>query len=819
MEFVEGETLDQLMKRSGRLEVKLALEITTQVGAGLAAIHKQRLVHRDIKPSNIMVGLEKEGGVTAKIIDLGLAKAVDQSPSQVAISTPGGFAGTPEFASPEQLAGVNIDIRSDLYSLGITLWDMLTGRTPFQGTQAEVMHDHLHAPVPLDQLKGFPQPLTVLLQVLLQKDAAQRFQSPAELLKAIPKVTDAIDRGRSILPQSLRQLSSQPPNVRQKPAKYWAKRLVWPAIALLFAVGLIVVSNAFFSVRRPAATAPSLSTSSINAPEKSIAVLPFENISANKDDAYFADGVQEEILNNLAKVAQLKVISRTSVMQYRANSKPDLRQIASDLGVANVLEGTVRRNGNQVRVSTELVDARNDNTIWADSYDRDLTDIFAIQSEIAQKVASKLNARLSLEERKDIEEKPTNNLEAYDLYLQAKQLLNSIVTWSSTKETYSRAIGLLEDAIQKDHQFALAYCLIAKAHDYAYSERVDLTKERRALGDAAVNEALRLRSDLGEVHLAAARHLFFCYLDAERARVHIAIAAQTLSNNADLLHVTAMISRCQGQWEASIADLEKAAILDPRDPDLIGTLAYTYMCLRRYRDTERTLDRLIELEPEQAGVFSFWKALFSFDETADLKRTRAAYEALPPSVKDDLEVTFFRIWLAICGRDFVAAKEILRECPNEELLFFGVLVPRGIAALWIEFAEGNHPTEEQFGVAREQLSQKVEAGPADATTMAALALTDVALGRKEESILEGRRALGMQPISEDAFGGPTIATNVALAYVWANRPDLAFEQLDIVIRLPNPRLTYGDLKTNPGWDPLRKDPRFEKLLADLAPKH
>jgi tetratricopeptide (TPR) repeat protein len=424
---------------------------------------------------------------------------------------------------------------------------------------------------------------------------------------------------------------------------------------------------------------------------------------------------------------------------------------------------------------------------------------------------------LSPEERKGIEEKPTNNLEAYDLYLQAKQLLNSVVMWGGIKETYSKAISLLEEATQKDQQFALAYCLIAKAHDYIYWYRTDRTPERRALGDAAVNEALRLRPDLAEVHLAAARHLLFCYGDGERARVQTAIAAQTLSNSPDLLHLTALIDRVQGRWEKSTADLQKAAILDPRDPDLIETLAWNYFCLRRYRDAERILDRLIELEPEQP-FFPLSKARFGFDEKADVKGARAAYEALSSSMKDDPEVTFFRLWLAMCARDFAAAEEIVGESPNEELFFFQAFVPRQVWTVWLELVQGNHPTTEQFGAVREQLYRKVEANPADPFLMTALALVDVAVGRKEESIQEGRRAMQMLPISEDAFDGPSIAAYVALVFAWANRPDLAFEQLDIVIRLPNLRLTYGDLATNPGWDPLRKDPRFDKLLAELAPK-
>ena len=303
---------------------------------------------------------------------------------------------------------------------------------------------------------------------------------------------------------------------------------------------------------------------------RTIAVLPFESLSENKKDTYFADGVQDEILSNLAKVSRLKVISRTSVMTYRPGTNRDLRSIADALGVANVIEGTVRRDGNRIRLTSRLVDARTDEIVWSETYDRDLTDIFAIQSEIAQTVASRLSAQLSPGERKDIEEKPTNNLEAYDLYLQAKQLLgpNSVVVlWGTEKQTFSKAITILEEATQKDRKFALAYCMIAKAHDYLYLDWADRTPERRVLGDAAVNEALRLRPDLSEVHLTIASHLYTCYRDFERTRVQIAIAAQGLSNNPDLLRLTALLDRVQGRWEKSTAGLNRAAALDPRNPD------------------------------------------------------------------------------------------------------------------------------------------------------------------------------------------------------------------------------------------------------------
>jgi serine/threonine protein kinase/RNA polymerase subunit RPABC4/transcription elongation factor Spt4 len=815
MELVDGESLEALIRRSGCLETDLALKIVEQVASGLAAIEKQHLVHRDIKPSNIMVSSQGGKFETVKIIDLGLAKGVAEENS---LSTLGVFIGTPAYAGPEQFAGIPTDIRSDLYSLGVTLWEMLSGKLPFSGTAAELMYQHQHAEPPTQKLRNIPAPVIALLQLLLAKDPNQRFQTPAQLQQALTKVREATGSGLRLTVDELRASGDQVAvsfSTEEKP-KRRAGRWVM-TVGLSFA-GILIVwfflsgHGGFVFNQRATDAVPT---------EKSIAVLPFDNISANKDDAYFADGVQDQILNDLAKIAQLKVISRTSVMQYRGDNKRDLRQIASALGVANVLEGTVRRDGNHVRVSTELVDARNDNTIWADSYDRDWTDIFATQSEIAQQVASRLSAQLSPEERKSIEEKPTNNLEAYDLYLQAKHLVSaasSVGLLGSEKKTLNKAISLLEEATQKDRKFALAYCMIARAHDDLYFDRIEHTPERRALGDAAVNEAVRIRPDLPEVHLALAAHLYTCYRDFERARVQVAIAAQALPNNPDLLRLTAEIDQVQGHWEKATTGLEKAATLDPRNPDVLGDLADHYMYLRRYHDYQRILDRLIELAPDQPAN-RLCKALGSFFGKADLGDAVAAYEAVWPSIKDDLGEIPWRVHLAMCARDFATAEDILSKTSSEEIFFFGASVPRRIWVLWLELIKGNHPTIEQFGAAREQLYRKVEADPTDPFLLSSLALADVALGRKEEAVQEGQRAMGMRPVSEDGKDGPMIAMKAVLVYVWANQPDLAFEQLNILIQVPRPGncLNYGDLKTNPGWDPLRKDPRFDKLLAELEP--
>ena len=594
--------------------------------------------------------------------------------------------------------------------------------------------------------------------------------------------------------------------------------MVWPVITLFLLGGVILVLTVWMSAERAKKT--SLVGANLSVSAKSIAVLPFESLSENKTDTYFADGVQDEILNNLAKIAQLKVISRTSVMQYRADTKRDLRQIAAALGVANVLEGTVRREGNHVRVSTELINASNDNTVWADSYDRDLTNIFAIQSEIAQIVASKLSAQLSPKELKIIEEKPTNDLEAYDFYLQSKQLIarvSAISLPSTEQESLSKAIQLLAEATQRDPNFALGYCLVAKAHDLLYSDLLDHTPERRALGDAAVNDALRLRPDLSEAHLAAAFHRYACYQDFEGARFQIAIAAQSLSNSSDLLELMAMIDQVQGRWEEATIGLEKAVSLDPRNPELLESLADHYSNLRRFRDSDRIRDRLIELEPDQP-LFSLNKADAAFYEKGDLKSVRAVYDALPSSMKDDLQIRNQRYYYAMCDRDFKTAREIVDTSPNEEIFFSFVTVSRQCLDIWLEMIQGNRPRMEEFRVTREQLSQKIDADSTNALLLSVGACVDIALGRKEEAISEAKRAIEMLPISKDAMIGPLLVKNLALVYAWADERNLAFEQINTLVKIPNNGfLNYGDLKFGPSWDPLRHDPRFDKLLAELAP--
>jgi len=814
MEFVEGETLAALIRRSGRLETDLTLEIVEQIAAGLAAIEKQHLVHRDIKPSNIMVSLQVGKLESVKIIDLGLAKGVAEENT---LSTVGAFIGTPAYASPEQFAGIATDIRSDLYSLGVTLWEMLSGKLPFGGSAAELMYHHQHAELPIEKLKNVPAPVITFLQVLLAKDPNQRFQSPAQLQKALTKVRAAIGSGLSLTEHQLRSAGDElTENVAKgKSSKETVRWLL--GAGLCFAVAL----TAWFFLSGHAGSLSNLRIKEAIPTEKSIAVLPFENISANKDDAYFADGVQDEILNNLAKIAQLKVISRTSVMQYRGDNKRDLRQIAGALGVANVLEGTVRRDGKLVRVSTELIEARNDRTIWADSYDRDLTDIFAIQSDIAKTVAAKLSARLSPEEKKGIEEKPTENLEAYDLYLQAKQQLRTAEFWNGQRDDFIKALTLLQEATRKDPGFALAYCSMAEAHDALYLFRFDRTAQRRALGAAAANEALRLGPNLPEAHLAVALHLIVGDEDYEKARGQIAMAEKASPNNPYVFWFRASIDSRQGRWQESARNLEKAAILEPRYPKLLLDLENSYLVLRRFREAEQMADRLIELKPDDPDLRISKAYKFLFGEKADLKNFLAVFATVPASLEDRIDIVSYRIYAALDARDWTRAKEILSHSANEEFsnpFYSNGDVPRGCIEIWLARLQQDIPlTELRFTAARDQLKRKVEQNPQEPGLLSTLGIIDAALGRKQDAIQEASHATEILPISKDAETGPGLVTNLAIVYAWTNEPELAFQELTISV---NNRVSifYGELKLDPAWDPLRKDPRFDKLLAELAPR-
>jgi serine/threonine protein kinase/tetratricopeptide (TPR) repeat protein len=827
MEFVAGESLEILIQRLGRLRVADALTILACAGGGLEGIWKQNLIHRDIKPANIMVTTEEEQIVNAKLIDLGLAKSGVEGGASSEVSAVGTFAGTVEYASPEQFAGLSGDIRSDLYSLGIAFWEMLTGELPFSGTASELLYCHQRKSLPTEKLARLPQPVVALLEALLAKDPVERFQNPSQLLRAIPNVIEAIGSGKRLTAHRLRSsgndlvLSPTLPIEKDKsrkagPSRAQKGRWTVPVIA----GGLLLIGLAWFLESR---------TSFLNLPsgtgigpsDQSIAVLPFESLGSKQEDSYFVDGIQEEILSSLARVTQLKVISPRSVRQYRTEAKRDLRQIAQTLGVTNVLKGTVQRNGDKIRLAAELIDVPGNRVIWAGSYDRDQTDIFAIQTEIAQAIASKLNASLSPDEQQRIAEKPTDSIKAYDLYLKAKLIVDeAVIKWDTEalERPLREAVNLLERAVELDPNFALAYCASAIAHDFIYM-LYEHTPERRALADAALNKALRLRRDLPEVHLTYAKHLHWAYSDYEAARIQLAVARSGLPNDSRIFALEADIDRHEGKFDKSIQEFSNALVRDPLNENLISNLALCYGYVRQYQASEQMFHRLAELAPDLSMINVQKAVVVDFNERGDTGAVEAALARLPGSQADDREALSLRLAIAITREEWQQAKELIERLGGDDEGEFGygnVPVPVSCYSILVAVLR-REPPSSSFAETREELNKRVQQELASAGLLSTLALIDALLGDKGKANPEAERAVELTPVSKDAMHGPEILMNVAAVHVWTGELEKAFAELSSLAKMPK-GISYGELKCDQYWAPVRSDPRYEKILAQLAPK-
>jgi TolB-like protein/Flp pilus assembly protein TadD len=543
-------------------------------------------------------------------------------------------------------------------------------------------------------------------------------------------------------------------------------------------------------------------------PDKSIAVLPFENLSADPENAFFADGVQDEILNDLAKIADLKVISRTSVMQYKSGMKRNVREIANELGVAHVVEGSVQRVANRVRVSAQLIDAKSDTHSWANSYDRPLDDVFAIQADIAKAIAGQLQAKLSPAEKTAIEKPPTTNLIAYDRYLRAQKLLAQQTT-QHPRDIYEIA-RLLDQAVANDPTFLLAYCELARTHAYLYFLGIDHTPARVALAEKARDTALGLGPERGEPHLAAAWVAYWCYKDYETALAEVDIARHRLPNNASVFEINGTITRRQGHWDECIKNYERAIELDPRNPLLLGSAGYTYEYERRFPEAVAYWDRAVALATDDPTV-AVLRARIDFESRAD---TQPRYEAVQttlakdPSVVDRIADQWFDV--ALCRRDAAEMASALASLPPEGTYGVPRSFDEGLAA-----RVRNDPTgaEKAFTAARAEMEKIVREQPDYAQALSTLGMIDAALGHKEDALREGRRSVELLPLTKDAMTGADLLTNLAIIYAWVGEKDLAIKQLQEVLQVPGPAC-YGRLRLDPSWDPLRGDPRFEKLVEE-----
>jgi TolB-like protein/class 3 adenylate cyclase/Tfp pilus assembly protein PilF len=588
-------------------------------------------------------------------------------------------------------------------------------------------------------------------------------------------------------------------------------------IVVTIALLLLLGAAASFWLIAHRATKPVVSSNTSAMPPKSIAVLPFENLSEEKENAFFTDGVQNEILTDLAKIEDLKVISRTSVLIYKAGAARNLREIGQQLGVAHVLEGSVQRAGGKVRVNAQLIDARTDKHLWAKTYDRELADVFAIETEVAQAIANELQAKLSPGERALIEQIPTQNLAAYDLYVRAVPLVDGAAFSSTQDKDLLQAVDLLNQALALDPAFLLADCWLARAHDSIYFlKQIDHTPARLALAKSAIDAAFRLQANSGEAHLAMAWHLYWGYFDYDHARVEVDLAARTLPNNPIVYQLRGLMDRRQGRWTEAVRNLERASELDPRNENSLITLITTYEMVQDYDGQRKALDRWQLFRPNDLRL-RLGRAEIERDQRADLRLWRDELQKVmaenPAAVA---EFRGARFYLAMLERDFNTAASIAAEFPEKDVFDDGTQLGRdfykGVVARLRGDAEA---AKSALTSARLQQEQLVRAQPEDGQVLCGLAMIDGELKRKEEALSEGKKAVDL--MAKYFFEQPEVIARFAIVCAQLGERDLAIEQLDLVANKPNGP-TYGWLRLSPFLDPLRGDPRFEKMVASLAPK-
>jgi serine/threonine protein kinase/Tfp pilus assembly protein PilF len=787
MKYAAGGSL-QKAAPALRSEPRQCVQLLAKVARAVQYAHEHGILHRDLKPGNILL----DGRGEPLVSDFGLAKWLDTNTDLTQTLT---IFGTPGYIAPEQANGAREELApaADVYSLGAILFYLLSGRPPFLGENALAVIQQAGektAPKLRSLAPGLDRDLETICGRCLERDAPSRYRSAGDLAADLERWLE----GGPIMARRV----SLP--VR---AWRWSRRNPTLAAAtggtLCFAMAAAFL---WFTHNRPPSLPPA---------PKSIAVLPFENLS-NAENSYFTQGMHDEILHDLANVADLKVISRTSVMDYRPDKTRNLRQIANALHVAYVLEGSVRRNAERVRVHARLIDARSDTQIWAEQYNRNLTDAFAMQGEIAMAIAKQLQARLSPTEKSAIQRHPTDDLVAFDLYTRAQSLLMKRVN----NNQLNQAVELLNQAVAHDPLFFRAFCQLASTNDLLYFLGYDHTPARLAAAEAALARALQLRPEAGEVHLARAQNLYHGYLDYDGALAELAVARQSLPNSPRVFELQGFVERRRNQWESSTKNIERALELDPHNYYTLQQLAITYGVVRRYAEEAAVLDRALAIAPDnidirvtRAFVDFHWKA-----DTRALHKTLAEIRAANPAAVGDIAGDWFSC--AMAERDPVAAKAAL-DGMTSPLSDYKVHLSRPVLeALLARMRNEEQETLAAFRVARIDQEKIIQAQPNYGPPLCVLGLIDAGLGRKEDALREARRAVELVPVEKDALTAPQMNAYQAMIAAWLGEKDLAFQQLEIAIRPPS-TISYGQLKLLPVWDPLRGDPRFEKIVASLAP--
>jgi len=786
MPYVEGESLRDRLTREKQLPLDDALQIAREVADALSYAHSRGVIHRDIKPENILL----ESG-HAVVADFGIARAVGSAATEKLTQT-GIAVGTPVYMSPEQAAGSKeLDGRSDLYSLGCVLYEMLAGQPPFTGPTLEsLVYQHLviEPPNVTNIRPAVPASVAAALQRALAKTPADRFNPVALFAEALSGRAAAAGTTVPTAPGAV------------IPTKRSRRRLALLGLAALVVVAGVVAVGLWL---RPSA-------SGSRHPRTAIAVLPFENLSAEGPNAYFAPGLHDELLTQLSKVAALTVISRTSVMGY-AGTKTPLKRIASELGVGSVMEGSVQVVGRRLRVNVQLIDASTDAHLWAEHYDRTLEDAFAIQSDLAQKIVAAVGVALGDAEQRRVAQAPTENAEAYRLYLQGREYRTRPGTIRQDLET---AQQLYERAVALDPDFALAHAELSQVHGAMYWWRYDPSPARAARQRQETEVALRLAPDLPQAHLAMGLVHYWGRGDYRRGLDEFAIALRALPNDAETWELIGYVHRRLGDWNDVDAAYARAVQLDPRNANLFYNLGgVTFLNTNRYAEAVRAFDQALRLAPDlhvaavRRGIaYARWRGQL---DTLRAVLRRVPSDAELPTIGS---VAGQQVQLLLWERQPDSILGVLRTARAAVFDAQILLVPASLYAAWAHRLRSDGPAaRDAFDSARVFLDSVVRARPEDWRAHAARGLALAGLGRRGEALLEARWLQRSVVYREDALWGPPVAEDRARVLAQAGEADAALDEIERLLAQPS-WLSVHTLRLDPLWDPIRNHPRFQALL-------
>ena len=792
-ELLEGETLRGRIDGSPVTQ-RQAIDWCLQIAKGLSAAHGKGVVHRDLKPENVFVS--NDGHV--KILDFGLAKRVDAAPEEKTSAPtgsghtePGTVLGTMGYMSPEQLRGLPVDHRSDIFSFGAILYELLSGKKAFKrdtasDTIAAVLKED---PPELTQSgRNISPALDHIVRHCLEKDRENRFQTAKDVAFALseasaPTTLSAATSGSYVIP------------TRRGPGK---------AILFIAAFAAVFAVAALLMWRRP-------KTSASAAGVKRVAVLPFENLGAPEDD-YFADGIADAVRGKLTSVPGVEVIARDSSIAYKKTSKTP-RQIAEELDAKYLLKATVRwqksAGTSRVQVSPELIEVRESGapaSKWQQPFDAAITDVFQVQSDIASKVAQALGVALGAGEEKRLSEKPTENLAAYDAFLKGEEASKGMAV--SDPPSLRKALGLYEQAVALDPNFAQAWARVSMASSLLYFNSTP-TPQLAERAKQAAEKAVALAPNSAEGHLAVARYQDSVVIDNSRALEQYEEAHRLAPNNAEILSGVAIAEEALGRWDATVEHLRQAERLDPRSVITLRRLGDALLRLRRYPEAREILDRGLAIAPANLVLIEF-KAMTYLAE-GDLAGAQGVLKAAPKDVEPTALVAFLATYQdLVWALDEGQLELLLRLTPSafdDDRANWGLCLTQAYALKGDTANLHTHAEE-----ARKTLKEQLSAAPDDATRHVGLGLSLAYLGRKEEAMREGQRGVALLPVAKDAQAGPYYQHQLVRIYMLVGEPEKALDQLEPLLKIPY-YLSPAWLKIDPNFDPLRNNPRFQKLVA------